>query len=760
MAKNAVNYYKIDPWKIIEDGFDPKWGRVSESIFSLGNEYMGIRGIFDECYSGDQLVGSYYNGVYEEKPITYAEHFKGMSERCCFMVNANNWLYTRIYINGRELDLSVCPFTEYRRELDLKTGILTRSFLHDGILFSFERFVSMTDRTLGAQRMTVRSLKFTGEIRVETGCDFTPIHEEEQKNFWIEIQRDSTAILVSTLSSHQRVYSQYAVNQPLKSLRSNDKMVVSEVRLNLRPGQTEVVDKLVYNAVEKDRSITDRQLWVNRAKQAENVLSKGYEYYRKRHIAYWEEVWKHADVQIEGDEANQQGIRFSIFQLYQTYHGEDGRLNVGAKGLTGEKYSGWTFWDTETYCLPFYIFNNPEAARSLIMFRYNTLPQARARAIEQDTKGSCYPMVTIDGTESCGVWQHGNLEIHVTAGVAYAVWNYVHCTGDREFLYQYGAEILVEVSRYFASRGGWSPLTGEFGLYGVMGPDEFHMMVHNNTYTNYMVQKMFRYTLETLKEMETAAPDRMPRLEPGEREEWKRMADHMRILYNEKTGLYEQHDGYFDLPETDMNRIQPDQIPVYKFWAYDSIFRCNMLKQPDVVLMQFFFSQDFDLASKRANFDFYEKRCSHESSLSPAIHSIIAAEIGYEDKAVDFARYAWRLDLDNYNRNTDQGLHVTSMAAGWMNIVYGFGGMRSDGATLIFRPMCPAGWQGYSFRLLYQGNLIEVCVQDGQVSFTSSGESTVSVYDHKVTLDQTPRFFSLETHSEVPLVAEACVACG
>jgi maltose phosphorylase len=228
--------------------------------------------------------------------------------------------------------------------------------------------------------------------------------------------------------------------------------------------------------------------------------------------------------------------------MHQTYHGDDGRLNVGAKGLTGEKYSGWTFWDSETYCLPFYMFNNPKAAKNLLMYRYNTLPQAKERSIEQDCKGACYPMVTIDGTESCGVWQHGNLEIHVTAAIAYGVWHYVRNTGDEEFLKDYGLELLVETSRYFASRGDWSPKTGEFGLWGVMGPDEFHMMVHNNTYTNFMVKKNFLYTIEMVKKYGYDVP-------AEELAQWQNMADKMRINYDEKTKLFEQHDGYFDFPK-------------------------------------------------------------------------------------------------------------------------------------------------------------------------------------------------------------------
>ncbi|MBQ3816993.1 MAG: family 65 glycosyl hydrolase, partial [Clostridia bacterium] len=640
MAKEAIKYYGVDPWKITETGFNPERSRVSESIFSLGNEYMGTRGFFDEIYSGDSLKGSYFNGVWEEKPITYFEHFKGLSERCCFMINANNWIYTRIFANSKELDLAKCEVSSFYRELDMKKGILTRSFVWEDIEFTFERFISMTHRAVAAQKITVKSLGFEGEIKIIAGSDFTPVHEEENRNFWHEIHNSDACIVAKTESSGQRVYSCFKANIPASRYFKEDKKSCAEYTFNLKKGEEKNFERLSINIAEKDKTIEDSAFIENSSKKANELFSLSYDEYLKKHEAFWADVWNKLDITIDGDEENQQGVRFCIFNLHQTYHGEDGSLNVGAKGLTGEKYSGWTFWDSETYCLPFYMFNNPKAAKNLIMYRYNTLQQALDRAIEQDTKGACFPMVTIDGTESCGVWQHGNLEIHVTAAIAYAVWHYVTNLKDKDFLYNYGARLLVETSRYFASRGGFSPKNGDFGLYGVMGPDEFHMMVNNNAYTNYMVKKMFLYTVQVIEEMKRVCPDKLPAVTDDELADFKFKAEKMRIPYDEETKLFEQHDGYFDLPHIDVNSISPDRVPIYKYWAYDSIFRVNMLKQPDVVLMLFFFSKDFTLEQKKVNYDFYEARCFHESSLSPSIHSIIANEIGKEDQAYEYAKYA------------------------------------------------------------------------------------------------------------------------
>lgn len=721
MAKEAIKYYGVDPWKITETGFNPERGRVSESIFSLGNEYMGTRGYFDEVYSGDSLKGSYFNGVWEEKPITYFEHFKGLSERCCFMINANNWIYTRIFANGEELDLAKCKVEDFYRELDMKRGIVTRTFKWNGLKFAFERFISMTAREIAAQKIEIESLGFEGEIKITAGSDFTPFHEEENRNFWHEVYKADAVIAACTESSGQRVYSEFKANITPDRYFTEEKKSCAEYSFKLSKNERRVFERLSVNITEKDKSVSDNDFLKKSADKATMLFAKDYDGYKADHEKFWENVWNKLDIVIDGDEENQQGVRFCIFSLHQTYHGEDGSLNIGAKGLTGEKYSGWTFWDTETYCLPFYMFNNPQAAKNLIMYRYNTLKQAQDRAVEQDTKGACFPMVTIDGTESCGVWQHGNLEIHVTAAVAYAVWHYVTNLKDKEFLYKYGVKLLVEVSRYFASRGGFSPVTGEYGLYGVMGPDEFHMMVNNNTYTNYMVKKMFDYTLDVIDEMKKVCPENIPALEDGELEDWKMKADKMRINYNDDTKLFEQHDGYFDLPHIDVNSISPDRVPIYKYWAYDSIFRVNMLKQPDVVLMLFFFSKDFTLEQKEANYDFYEARCFHESSLSPSIHSIIAAEIGKADQAYEYAKYASRLDLDDYNRNTHQGLHVTSAAAAWMNIVYGFGGMRTDDDMLFFKPTLPEKWKGYQFKILYREKVLTVDIRNSRAKFVLDG---------------------------------------
>lgn len=768
MAKIAEKYLKVDPWLVIEEGFHAERGRVSESLFSLANEYMGVRGYFDEGYSGDKLLGSYINGLYEEKEIHHPAYFKGFATRFCFMVNTLDWLYTRIKIDGEMLDMAESRISDFVRVLDMKNGTLSREYLWETnsgkkLRIKFLRFLSMASPNLGCQRVIIEPLNFSGSADMVCGLDFSPIHEQEGRNFWTCTKKgqhgDYVYIQGITQKSRQQLFSAFRLetSAPVdKHFVAGEKFAGLSFKAELKEGSAFSFDKMVINHDVRNKEIDVHTVWSEGTSLSEKHDKLAFDEALDSHKSYWADVWNKLDITIEGDPENQQGVRFCIFNLHQTYHGADPTLNVGAKGLTGEQYWGWTWWDTETYCLPFYMFNNPRAAESLLEYRYNTLPQALDRAVEMDCKGACYPMGTIDGTESCFVWQHGNLEVHVTAAIPYGIWHYMRVCGDKTFLYQKGIEVLLQCSRYFASRGNFSQRTGEFGIYGVMGADEFHMMVNNNTYTNIMAKKTFEYTLEVIEEMMAKAPGRLEEvfnrvdLKDGELEDWRLKAEKMRISFDEASLLFEQHDGYFDLPHTDVKAIPHTEFPVYKNWAYDRIFRTDMIKQPDVLLFLFFFSGEYCLDIKKANYDYYEPRCSHESSLSPAIHSILASELGMHDEALGFSKYSSRIDLDDYNRNTHEGLHITSMAATWMNIVYGFGGMRSDGETLIFNPTLPKGWDSYSFRILYKGSVLSITINRDKINL-------VIVNGPSVVIKVYGKSYSINTDCVSINIPEGCI---
>jgi maltose phosphorylase len=770
-AKIPQQYLQVDPWAVVEKGFHPQKNRVSESMFCLANELVGSRGYFDEGYSGDQLIGTYVNGLWEEMDIQHPQVFKGIVTRGGFGPNTVDWLYTRLTLDGQQLDLATSKVSDFIRTLNMKDGTMSRSFVWQvgskRLRVTFLRFMSMVKPAMLGQQITLEPLNFSGKLELTSGLDFSPLHEIASgwtqvkssgaaaagKNLWTCPQKGAQGellgILGRTLRSGQYLHAAMRLIAPLTGRKQfeGEKIIGLKGSVALRQGESTVVRKLVSLRWEENAKLDAKAVFAAGMKKAAGLLPRAdFQAELDAHVARWHELWDTLDITIDGDDALQQGVRFSVFNMFQTYNGRDPHLNIPCKGLTAEVYFGWVFWDTETYCVPVYLFTNPTAARNLLMYRYEYLPQALERAEQLGCKGARYPFATIDGTECCGTWNHCDLEMHVDVAVSYAIWLYDKYTGDKAFLYKEGIEMLLQISRYLASRGEWHARTGEFGFFGVMGPDEYHMMINNNCYTNWMGRKTFQWTLATVAEMKKNAPEawakvaKKVKLADGELDDWKKMARKMRIPRDEKTGIYEQHDGYFDLPEVDVKNLPNSQIPIYKNWVYEKIFRHNMIKQPDFLLLPLFFGSEFDLPTKRKNFEYYEARCIHESSLSPGVHSILAAELGNMDMATEFFRYMARLDLDNYNLNTEQGLHITAMSGVWLNVVNGFGGMRTDGPVLSFAPVLPKEWNGYSFRIVYKGAKFEVKVDRGGATFTLLEGPAVSidVYGNRTRLGAEP----------------------
>ena len=713
MAKIADKYLLVHPWKIIEEGFHPDHSQVSESLFSLANEHQGVRGFFDECYSGESLIGAYLNGIYEERfsePMAY----KGVSNRLCFMVNTVNWLYTRLELDGETLDLAKSKFSGFRRELDFLSGELRREFVWETksgkkLQLVFLRLLSMEVKELAYQQIHMTPLNFLGEVILTMGLDFSLPQRMFAQNFWDCPRKEAGAILGVSKNIGHRLFAGMKVEAEAEQTPVEaDKLVGIRLGVDLAEGQEATLSKRVIVHSGRDPQQALEAAWEQGISRLQ-ASTKTYAEVLEQNRIHWENFWSKSDIVIDGDPETQQGIRFCIFQMHQTYRGVIDGANIGAKGLTGEAYNGNAFWDTETYCLPFYLFSDPLAAKSLIDFRYRTLPQALARAKDLDCEGACYPVATIDGTESCTLWQHASLQFQPTTAIAYAIWHYVNVTGDAAFLRAEGVTMLIEICRFLASRGQWAA-TGTFGYYAVLGPDKFQMMVNNNAYTNYMAKRTFAFTLQVLEGMDLEKTG----CSKAELDAWRNMAEYMFIPYDAKTGLYEQHEGFFNLPHIDIDSIPVEDFPLYHHWSYDRIYRNDMIKQPDVLMFMFLYNQSFSFEEKQANYDYYEPRCIHESSLSPSVHSIFASELGRHREAFDFFRFATRIDLDNYNRNTGEGIHTTSIAAAWMNTVYGFGGMRSDGELLSFSPSIPAHWNGYSFQVFYRGSMIRVEVSQAE----------------------------------------------
>ena len=739
MPKVSKMYLEVDPFKIIEKGFNKERAQVSESIFSLGNEYSGIRGFFDEGYSGDSLKGSYFNGIYEYALSDTPNAYKGIIKRTHFTINSVNWVKCKIKVDNEVLDLNKSIFSNFYRELDMKSGLYTRTFTwitkKGNIKLTFYRLMNMTNCHECIQKITFESDKDL-TLDLTLSLDSNVLHWNSDCYYKRDREFNDSNIYglsVKTLTTKQSLVSVMKVDKEATSFNLLDKEIEVNYKINLKANELNEITRYVINLVDKESDEFIDSL-INYAKEEIDALyNKGFINSLNENKEFFNKIWEESDIEIKGDDKNQQGIRYCIYQLAQTYHGYSKDNNIGAKGLTGEAYSGHAFWDSETYCLPYYLFSNKEASKNLLMFRYNTLNEAKERATQLDCVGACFPIATRNGKEGCNLWQHASLQLQPSTAVAYAIFHYMNLYNDEEFMQNYGLEMLVEISKFLLSRGQYNQTKTKFSYYGVMGPDEFQMMVNHNTYTNYLAKKTFDYLLSLINENKYD----LSNLDINEEliNNIKDASEKMVILYDKETKLYEQHDGFFDLPHIDINSIPEEEFPLYSHWTYDRIYRNDMIKQPDVLMFMFLYPQDFTIEEKRVNYEYYEPRCIHESSLSPSIHSIFACELNKLEEAKKFFEFATRLDLDDYNCNTKEGIHTTSIAAAWMNIVYGFGGLRSDREVLSINPIIIDEWDSYSFKLKYKDTKIKIEVNKSKVIITTDKKVKLRIYNKDYEID-------------------------
>ena len=726
MAKQATMYLEIDPFQIIEKGYHQERHQVSESIFSLANEYMGVRGFFDEGISIPHLVGTYFNGIIENSLEDTPSAYKGVVKRSHFTINSVNFFKCKITVDNETLDLSKSSYKDFIRVLDMRTGLLTRSFIwcvnNKNIKITFERLLSMEKCENAMQRITFESDVDTS-LDLVLYLDGSILHWGNHCYWELDSYFDN-GIAMRTPTTHQSLVVKMDVNLKPNQIIEGEKELEEHFKLDLKAHQSFEVIRKISAVIDKnsDKNIEALKDRTNQLiKEQENVTFAAF---LAANRAYFDKVWEKSDIEIVGNDIDQQGIRYCLFQLEQNYHGYSEDNNIGAKGLTGEAYSGHAFWDSETYCLPYYLFSDQKSAMNLLMFRYHTLEEAKLRAIDLDCIGACYPIATRNGKEACSLWQHASCQIQPTTGVGYAIFHYMNLYHDDEFMQKYGLEMMLEICKFLLSRGQYSGDNKSFGYYGVMGPDEFQLMVNNNTYTNFMAKKMFEYLFSLLidPKYETKALLEKCGYSDDLLNKMHDAHDKMVILYDENTKLFEQHDGYYKLPHIDIHSIPVTDFPLYSHWSYDRIYRNDIIKQPDVLMFMFLYPSDFTLEQKKANYDYYEPRCIHESSLSPSVHSIIANELGKDEEALNFFSFATRLDLDDYNRNTSEGLHMTSIAAAWMNIVYGFLGLKSDRELLSIAPNLPSRWHKYAVNICYQNRKIRISVHRDRVHFSLKGE--------------------------------------
>jgi maltose phosphorylase len=480
---------------------------------------------------------------------------------------------------------------------------------------------------------------------------------------------------------------------------------------------------------------------------------KGFDTLLEEQIQSWAKIWQMADITIEGDIKAQQAIRFNIFQLNQTYLGTDPLLNIGPKGFTGEKYGGSTYWDTEAYCLPFYMATkSPTVAKNLLEYRFHHLGKAieNAEKLGFNTGAALYPMVTMNGEECHNEWEITFEEIHRNGAIAFAIFNYQRYTGDMTYTYSKGIFVLIAIARFWYQRFNFSEQKQKFVMLGVTGPNEYENNVNNNFYTNYIAKWCMEFTLDTLdsiKDADTEAYHKIvakTKLTQQEIEVIKSMSKSIYLPYSKEHGIYLQQDGFLDKSLTPVSELSTDERPINQHWSWDRILRSPYIKQADTLQAFYFFEDAFTTEELEKHFDFYEPLTVHESSLSPCLHSIQAAKLGRMNQAYEFYLQTSRLDLDDYNHEVHEGLHITSMAGTWMSIVEGFGGMRIKNNQLHFSPQIPKKWQSYSFKINFRGKILKAIVQHSGASFEVSGDEPMTIIVNGQATNVEPNF-SLST---------------
>ena len=468
--------------------------------------------------------------------------------------------------------------------------------------------------------------------------------------------------------------------------------------------------------------------------RAQEGLEAGFTQLLQEQKEAWAARWNNGDIVIEGDAEAQQGIRFNIFHMHQTYTGEDERLNIGPKGFTGEKYGGSTYWDTEAYCLPFYLATaEPHVARNLLVYRHKHLQKAIENAAKLGfTNGAAlYPMVTMNGEECHNEWEITFEEIHRNGAIAYAIYNYVQHTQDYAYLGEFGLDVLIGIARFWGQRVHWSEHKQQYVMHGVTGPNEYENNINNNFYTNYIATWCLRYAGEAMDQVRENDADRWNEIaadlnwSEDERMRWKEIIEKMYYPEDADLGVYLQQEGFLDKELRRADSLADSERPINQHWSWDRILRSCFIKQADVLQGLYFFGHEFDRETLRRNFDFYEPMTVHESSLSPCIHVVLAAQLDYEEKALEMYHRTSRLDLDDYNREVHEGLHITSMAGTWIRVVQGFGGMSVHGGALHFDPYLPSEWKGLNFRITWRGTHLAVNITSEGTEITNVGPAPV-----------------------------------
>ena len=687
-----------------------------------------MRGNFEEDYTGDTHLGTYIGGVWFPDKTRVGWWKNGYPLYFGKVINAVRLNGIHVEVDGETLDLNTAQVEAFYRELDMQNGLFLRRFTvrtaGGSVQVEAERFVSLAQKELLAVRYRLTP-DYDAHVvmRPYLDANVRNLDSNYEETFWDMLEEEETEDALALLTKTKEnpfgtprfavsaAMSCWADGLEMAGRKLDSGYVETRYEGDVAAGEDVAMEK--YALCFTSRDYDEKVLSTLSLKAAARAREVGYDALRDAHTAAWRDRWAGCDVTIQGDDAAQQGIRFNLFQLLSTYSGDDARLNIGPKGFTGEKYGGATYWDTEAYCLPVYMaIAGQDVAKQLLLYRWLQLDGAYHNARQQGLKGALYPMVTFTGVECHNEWEITFEEIHRNGAIAHAIFNYATYTGDMDYMLREGLDVLCGVARFYTDRVHFSNRHGKYMIHGVTGPNEYENNVNNNWYTNRIAAWSIGLFVTQARR---ASQERRRELAITE-DELAHMVDVVEKMYypeDAELGIFVQHDTFLDKELMPASDIPAGERPINQHWSWDHILRSCFIKQADVLQGLYFLNHLYDVETIRRNFDFYEPMTVHESSLSPCVHSILAAQLGYRQKAVEMYQRTARLDLDNINNDTDDGLHITSMAGSWLAIAHGFAGMRTtDGLSLS--PFLPDAWQGYAFQFHYRGRVIRVSVRPGQ----------------------------------------------
>jgi alpha,alpha-trehalose phosphorylase len=743
---NLPSYvYPADEWRLVEKRFFPRLLPQTETFFALANGYLGFRGSFEEGRPVFQS-GTFVNGFYESWPIVYGEEAYGFARTGQTIVNVTDAKTIRLYVDDEPFFLPTATLGGFERALNMREGTLDREIIWETpagkrVSIKSRRLVSFEDRHLAAISYEVTVLNAAAPVAISSELVNEDTKEAEHDDprrpsgfrgrvLMPKLDRaDGLRIVLGHETKSSKMTLACGVDHVIETdcpcthtMKCSGDAAKVVFSVEAKPGVPIRLTKFM--SYHTSRSAPPEELCERAERCLDRAVAGGFDAVLSGQRAHMNEFWRRSDVELEGDPAAQQAVRFNLFQILQASGRAEG-VGIPAKGLTGQGYEGHFFWDTEIYVLPFLIYNEPRVARNILKFRHSYLEKARARAREVNQRGALFPWRTINGEEASAYYAAGTAQYHINADIVYALKKYVDVTGDTEFLYDVGAEILVETARLWVDLGFYSEREGgKFCIHGVTGPDEYNTVVNNNTYTNLMARENLWYAARTVESLRHEGPERFEvlvdrtGLEVAEIAEWRRAADSMFVPFDEQTGVHPQDDSFLDKQPWDFDSTSSDKYPLLLHHHPLVIYRHRVIKQADIVLAMFLLGHEFSTEQKKRNFDFYDPMTTGDSSLSVSIQCIVAAELGYWEQAREYARSSALMDLADVGGNVQDGCHIASMGGTWMAVVYGLAGLRDWNGEIGFRPVPPPRAERIGFHLTIRGRLLRVEVSREAVTYT------------------------------------------